>query len=207
MPQCMALGQFCPMKCLMDRKNQLDLCHVCSMQKKGIPRLRKRDLHVYLVGNASMRICLDITLQTDHQPLISLFNESKPIPSNRIQRWALTLSSYQYTIACWTTQQHVNADAMSWLPFPEYPTKDLSSSWICANGGKARQGSYHSCTDSCMDPARPNSLWCASVHSRWMASFYKRWAKALLDQKSRTNFTCRMYHVGWKSDCATPGRK
>ena len=59
---------------------------------------------------------------------MSLFNESKPIPtqaSNRIQRWALTLSSYQYTIACRTTQQHANADAMSRLPLSEVPQKTV----------------------------------------------------------------------------------
>ena len=75
--------------------------------------------HAYLFGHHFM-------LQTDHRPLMSLFNESKPIPaqaSNRIQRWALTLSSYQYTIACRTTQQHANADAMSRLPLPETPQK------------------------------------------------------------------------------------
>ena len=57
---------------------------------------------------------------------MTLFNENKSIPvqaSNRIQRWALTLSSYQYTIACRTTQQHANADAMSRLPLPETPQK------------------------------------------------------------------------------------
>ena len=77
--------------------------------------------HAYLFGH-------HFTLQTDHRPLMSLFNESKPIPaqaSNRIQRWALTLSSYQYTIACRTTQQHANADAMSRLPLPEMPQKTV----------------------------------------------------------------------------------
>ena len=39
-------------------------------------------------------------LQTDHEPLQRLFNEKKSIPqqaSSRIQRWALTLASYQYS--------------------------------------------------------------------------------------------------------------
>ena len=38
-------------------------------------------------------------LQTDYKPLLSLFNENKSIPqqaTNQIQRWALTLSSYEY---------------------------------------------------------------------------------------------------------------
>ena len=43
------------------------------------------------------------TLQTDHKPLLTLFNENKAIPpqaSGRIQRWALTLASFEYSIVC-----------------------------------------------------------------------------------------------------------
>ena len=64
------------------------------------------------------------TLQTDHKPLMTLFHETKGIPvqaSARIKRWALSLSAYEYTIACRTTKQHANADAMSRLPLPEVP--------------------------------------------------------------------------------------
>ena len=75
--------------------------------------------HSYLFGH-------HFTLQTDHQPLQTLFNESKAIPpqaSSRIQRWALTLASYEYTIACRKTTQHANADAMSRLPLSVMPTQ------------------------------------------------------------------------------------
>ena len=63
-------------------------------------------------------------LQTDHKPLLSLFNENKSIPqqaANRIQRWALTLSSYEYTIEWRNTISHANADALSRLPLPDLP--------------------------------------------------------------------------------------
>ena len=63
-------------------------------------------------------------LQTDHEPLRSLFSESKAVPplaSNRIQRWAWTLASYKYSIVCRKTGQHANADAMSQLPLPYTP--------------------------------------------------------------------------------------
>ena len=42
-----------------------------------------------------------------------------PQASGRIQRWALTLASYDYTITFRSTTQHCNADALSRLPFPE----------------------------------------------------------------------------------------
>ena len=64
------------------------------------------------------------TLQTDHEPLRTLFNESKaisPQASSRIQWWVWTLASYEYTIACRKTEQHANADAFSQLPLPYTP--------------------------------------------------------------------------------------
>ena len=65
-------------------------------------------------------------LQTDHKPLLSLFNEKKAIPqqaTNRIQRWAWTLASYEYTISWRNTTQHANADALSRIPLLEVPSK------------------------------------------------------------------------------------
>ena len=50
--------------------------------------------HNYLFG-------CHFQIESDHQPLASLFSESRAIPqmaSSRIQRWALTLSAYQYSI-------------------------------------------------------------------------------------------------------------
>jgi len=41
------------------------------------------------------------TLFTDHNPLTHIFNEFKSVPvmaSARLQRWALTLSAYHYSI-------------------------------------------------------------------------------------------------------------
>ena len=73
--------------------------------------------HSYLFGHSFI-------LQTDHEPLRTLFNHSKtlsPQTSARIQRWALTLASYEYTIACRKTEHHANADAMSRLPLPDTP--------------------------------------------------------------------------------------
>ena len=89
-----------------------------QIEKEGLAcvfGVRKFD--AYLFGR-------HFTLQTDHKPLMTLFNETKGIPvqaSARIKRWALSLSAYEYTIACRTTKQHANADAMSRLPLPEVP--------------------------------------------------------------------------------------
>ena len=73
--------------------------------------------HSYLYGHK-------FELITDHKPLLSLFNEKRsisPQASGRIQRWALLLSMYEYTMAFKPTQAHGNADALSRLPLPQTP--------------------------------------------------------------------------------------
>ena len=68
--------------------------------------------HNYLYGRKFI-------LVTDHKPLISLFNPKKGTPAmaaNRLARWALTLSQYEYSIEYRKTTDHGNADALSRLP-------------------------------------------------------------------------------------------
>ena len=58
-------------------------------------------------------------LVTDHKPLLSLFGPTKAIPAlaaNRLARWALVLSQYEYSIEYRKTAEHGNADALSRLP-------------------------------------------------------------------------------------------
>ena len=65
------------------------------------------------------------TLVTDHKPLLTLLNESRGIPtttSNQIQRWALTLAMYNYSILLKFSSAHANADAISRLPLPYTPS-------------------------------------------------------------------------------------
>ena len=68
-------------------------------------------------------------LYGDHFSLIMnkpLHTGNKPVPvqtSGRIQCWALTLASFEYTLEFRTTSQHSNADALSRLPLSEAPTE------------------------------------------------------------------------------------
>ena len=58
-------------------------------------------------------------IKSDHQPLSYLFNETRGVSqtaSSRIQRWALTLSAYHYTIWHKPGTTLSNADPLSWLP-------------------------------------------------------------------------------------------
>ena len=65
--------------------------------------------HSFLYGH-------HFTMCTDHKPLLGLIGEHCSVPaqaSARIQRWALTLSMYNYTIKFKRTGEHSNADALS----------------------------------------------------------------------------------------------
>ena len=73
--------------------------------------------HDYLYGH-------HFKLITDHKLLLGLFNELRSVPaqsSARIQRWALTLASYEYSLGFRTSTANGNADALSRLPLPEAP--------------------------------------------------------------------------------------
>ena len=64
-------------------------------------------------------------LQNDHKPLLLLFNE-QPLPpqaSNRIQRWALKLATYDYSIIFQSTKQHANANTINKVPLEGTPVE------------------------------------------------------------------------------------
>ncbi len=61
-------------------------------------------------------------LITDHKPLVHLFHPGKKLPEGtvkKLQRWALFLSDYNYTLHYRSTGQHGNADALSRLPLDQ----------------------------------------------------------------------------------------
>ena len=65
--------------------------------------------HHYIFGRKFL-------LYNDHKPLIHIFGESKSVPvmaSARLQRWALTLSSYTYSIKHKSGKSQGNVDTLS----------------------------------------------------------------------------------------------
>ena len=77
--------------------------------------------HRYLYGRK-------FTLITDHKPLTTILGPKKGIPSlaaECLQRWAILLSAYDYSIQYKSTTDHGNADGLSRLPLPlTSPTTD-----------------------------------------------------------------------------------
>ena len=100
------------------------------------------------------------TLITDHKPLLSLFKEQKAIPhqaSGRIQRWALVLAGYEYTISFRPTESHSNADALSRLPLqhadepvPAVPETVLLLDQLDEGPFTAQQVKYYTARDPCL---------------------------------------------------------
>ena len=70
-------------------------------------------------------------MQTDNKPLMSILGPKFELPAlaaARLQRWAITLSAYNYELELRPTQEHGNADCLSRLPMEhEEPLESISS--------------------------------------------------------------------------------
>ena len=78
-------------------------------------------LHQYIFG-------YHFTILSDHKSLQHLFKQSRATPmlaSACIQRWALILGAYHYTIQYKSGREHANADVMSRLSLSDAPTNVL----------------------------------------------------------------------------------
>ena len=122
-----------------------------------------KKFHQYLYGRHFILI-------TDHKPLIAIFGPSNGVPSmaaNRLARWALTLSQYDYSVEYRPTKNHGNADALSRLPCGEDSTfdgeeKQADVSVVCNVRQLSRQ----------LDPVNPNIIFkeSDSLAGNWILS-------------------------------------
>eukprot|EP00731_Ephydatia_muelleri_P008944 Em0004g1282a len=84
-----------------------------QLEKEGLACIfGVKRFHLYLYGR-------NFTIVTDHKPLLQLFDPQRGIPmqvSGRIQRWIMTLAVHKYKLVFKKTEEHGNADALSWLP-------------------------------------------------------------------------------------------
>ena len=87
-----------------------------QLEKEGLAIIfGVKKFNQYLLGRT-------FVILSDHKPLQHLFSANCPVPplaSARIQRWALTLGAYNYSIEYKPGQDHANADTLSRLPLPE----------------------------------------------------------------------------------------
>ena len=69
-------------------------------------------LYSFLYGHS-------FVLVMDHKPLTTIFHPGRSTPTlaaARLQRWAITISVYRYSIQFKSTREHANSDAFSRLP-------------------------------------------------------------------------------------------
>ena len=81
-----------------------------------------KKFHLYLFGR-------HFTLVSDHEPLTSILNPKKGIPAMtvaRLQRYALFLAGFKYSIEYKNTTQHGNADGVSRLPLKKAYSKQVA---------------------------------------------------------------------------------
>ncbi|XP_033637865.1 uncharacterized protein K02A2.6-like [Asterias rubens] len=90
-----------------------------QLDKEGLAMVfGVKKFHQYVYGRK-------FVISTDHKPLLGLLGEGRMIPpmaSSRIQRWALTLSAYDYQLVYKPGSLNGNADALSRLPLPHTPS-------------------------------------------------------------------------------------
>ena len=78
---------------------------------------------------------------SDHKPLLHLFGEKQGITamaSARLQRWALILNAYQYTIEYKAGKQNANADSLNRLLLPDIPVEVPVPEESLSNGHPSR---------------------------------------------------------------------
>ena len=98
-----------------------------SSAEKKYARLEKEGLAIAFGVKNFHHYLLEcrFSIYSDHKLLQYLFSVDKAIPamaSARIQRWALTLTAYDYDIVFKPDDPHANADILSRLPLPDHST-------------------------------------------------------------------------------------
>ena len=122
----MALGLYCHRSVQTRKKSQLLSPQDCWLQECKYSQLDKEGLSIIFEARKFHQylFCRKFTIQSEHRPLQHIFGETCPIlhmASARLQRWALTLGAYDYSICYKPGSSHSNTDMLSRLPLPESP--------------------------------------------------------------------------------------
>ena len=140
-------------------------------------------------------------LVTDHKPLLSLLNGKKAVlaqASARIQKWALTLAMYEYTLVFKNTNQHCNADALSRIPLKETVDAPLPQETVLLLQflDKAPVSAFQICTWTCRDP----------VLSKVMEYIQTKWPNRE-DDLNKKPFLFRKMELSLQSGCILWGNR
>ncbi|UYV79065.1 hypothetical protein LAZ67_17000981, partial [Cordylochernes scorpioides] len=133
-------------------------------------------------------------LITDNKPLHHILNPKREISLNmstRLQRWALILSSHNFTIECRKTGDHGNADGLSRLPLEQYEEMEedaVNTVHMIIQCEELPLTSSHirreSCKDSILKIVYQNTLygWKDKPSNTELLSFYLRREELTVEQ-------------------------
>ncbi|KAK9510273.1 hypothetical protein O3M35_005093 [Rhynocoris fuscipes] len=95
-----------------------------TQAEKGYAQIEREALAIIFTVKKFKQFLLgrEFILQTDHRPLLTIFGSKKGIPqitASRLQRWALLLMAFTYTVEYVPTSRFGKADGLSRLPVGE----------------------------------------------------------------------------------------
>lgn len=94
---------------------------VLSSSEKNYSQIEKEGLAIVFALKHFQRFLSgrNFTLHTDHRPLFKIFGSNDAVPSTtlaRLQRWAIFLGCFNYTIGYKKSAENANADGLSRHP-------------------------------------------------------------------------------------------
>ncbi|XP_046975644.1 uncharacterized protein K02A2.6-like [Vanessa cardui] len=164
-----------------------------------------RRFHQYLYGRS-----LPFILRTDHKPLLSIFGPYKGVPemsANRLQRYALFLSGYNYKIEYIRSSDN-SADYLSRASLPDSSLAQMSEE--CGEDESCDRATYvYFVTDDSM-PVTLDKLRMETkdddVLKRVINYIINGWPRKLSDSKLKPYHLCKS-QLSYESGCVMRGHK
>lgn len=173
-----------------------------------------RRFHQYLFGRS-----VPFVLRTDQKPLLSIFGPHRGIPevsANRLQRYAIFLSAYNYTIE-YVRSSNNSADYLSRAPLPGDQLSLAAAGQGGARGGSSDQ--YSGSVDSASYvnfvlegdwPVTSQDLRRETCGDRVLSKVKEYvlngWPRTINDAELKPYFNCRL-QLSFENDYVTRGHK